>query len=65
MNKDTKISLNNFADICGVSRATVDKWIANGKCYVHISETGHKYLMASELSSFPEISEMLNSSWEE
>lgn len=65
MNKDTKISLNNFADICGVSRATVDKWIANGKCYVHISETGHKYLLASELSSFPEISEMLNSSWEE
>ena len=28
---DTHISLNNFADLMGVSRATVDKWVANGK----------------------------------
>lgn len=64
MNKDTKISLNNFADICGVSRATVDKWIANGKCNVHCDGSGKKYLLASELASFPEINEMLNSTWE-
>lgn len=65
MNKDSKISLNNFADICGVSRSTVDKWIANGKCNVHYDEIGKKYLIASELTSFPEINEMLNSLWEE
>lgn len=63
MNQDTHISLNNFADITGVSRATVDKWIANGKCILHFDENHRKYLIASELSSFPEISEMLNSSW--
>lgn len=65
MNKDAKISLNNFADICGVSRATVDKWIANGKCIVHRDESGKKYFLASELISFPEINGMLNSSWDE
>lgn len=65
MNKDTHISLNNFADISGVSRATVDKWIANGKCVVHNDKHGKKYLIASELTSFPEISAMLNSAWEE
>lgn len=65
MIKDTHISLNNFADIAGVSRATVDKWIAKGKCIVHADKNGDKYLIASELSSYPEISAMLNSSWNE
>lgn len=65
MNKDTRISLNNFADITGVSRSTVDKWIANGKCSVHRDDCGRKYLLASELSSFPEIYDMLNTSWDE
>lgn len=64
MDKGTRISLNNFADICGVSRSTVDRWIANGRCNVHIGENGLKYLVASELSSFQEINEMLNSTWE-
>lgn len=65
MNKDSHISLNNFADICGVSRSTVDKWIVNRKCIVHKDDSGHKYLLASELSSFQEISEMLESTWDE
>lgn len=61
MTENTQISINNFADIMGVSRATVDKWIANGKCVVH---GGYKkYFLASELSGFPEISAMLNSAW--
>ncbi len=49
----------------GVSRATVDKWIANGKCVARIDEHNQKYLIASELSSFPEISAMLNNIWDE
>lgn len=65
MNKDTKISPNNFADICGVSRATVDKWIAGGKCILHTDESGLKCFIASELSTFPEINRMLNSHWDE
>lgn len=65
MNKDTRISLNNFADIAGVSRHTVDKWIANGRCHVHIDGNGGRFFLASELTSFPEIEAMLNSSWTE
>lgn len=65
MTQDTHISLNNFADIMGVSRATVDKWIGNGKCVVHLDENNKKYLLASELSSFSVISEMLNNRWME
>lgn len=65
MNKDTHISLNNFADIAGVSRSTVEKWIANGKCIVHHRDNGQKYLVASELEDFPEISAMLSSMWED
>ena len=64
MTRDTRISLNNFADIMGVSRATVDKWIVNGKCIVH-TDNDDKYLVASELSSFSEISEMLNNNWKQ
>ncbi len=56
--------MNNFADLCGVSRATVDKWIANGKCRLHVSD-GTKFLMASELTAFPEISGMMASTWDE
>lgn len=65
MTQDTHISQNNFADIMGVSRATVDKWIANGKCVIHLDKNNKKYLIASELSSFSEISAMLNNSWTE
>ena len=65
MSPETHISLNNFADIMGVSRATVDKWIANGKCIVHHDKDKKKFLIASELSSFSEISAMLNNTWDE
>lgn len=65
MTQDTRISLNNFADITGVSRATVDKWIANGKCVIHLDKNNKKYLVASELSSFPEINAMLSNTWSE
>lgn len=65
MNLQSHISINNFADIVGVSRATVDKWIASGKCIIHYSDNGERFLLASELTSFPEIKDMLNSKWDE
>lgn len=64
MDNDTRLSLNNFADLAGVSRATVDKWIHSGKCRIHYSETGEKYLLASELTHFPVISNMITSEWD-
>lgn len=65
MKGNTRISLNNFADIIGVSRSTVDKWISNGKCIVHFDADGRRYLIASENTSFPEIAQMLNTNWDE
>lgn len=64
MTENTKISINNFADICGVSRATVDKWIASGKCGLH-NEDGKGYFLAGEIKEFPEIHDMLMSKWED
>ena len=64
MTPDTLISLNNFADITGVSRATVDKWIGNGRCRTYSRENGKIVLRASDLISFPEIYKMLNSAWD-
>jgi len=65
MNKDTHISLNNFADIVGVSRSTVDKWIAKGRCIVHYDGNDKRYLLASEQAFFPVISAMLTTDWDE
>lgn len=65
MNIDSRISINNFADITGVSRATVEKWINSGRCLSHTDSTGHKYIVLSENTGFPEINDMLNSRWEE
>lgn len=65
MNMRARISINNFADICGVSRATVDKWIAAGKCTIHYGESNDKYLLTSELVDFKEIWAMQNSEWDE
>ncbi|MDE5821634.1 MAG: DNA (cytosine-5-)-methyltransferase [Paramuribaculum sp.] len=64
MTRDTHISINNFADIVGVSRATVDKWISKGKCVIHTGADNTKYLIASELASFAEISAMLDNDWD-
>lgn len=64
MTGNTHISLNNFADIVGVSRATVNQWIVSGKCKLHLDDKGRKYFIASELESFEEISAMLNSNWD-
>lgn len=65
MTPDSIISFNNFADILGVSRATVDKWVDSGKCKLHRGENGERFFIANELIAFPEINEMLHSRWEE
>lgn len=63
MTPATQISINNFADICAVSRMTVEKWIAAGKCKPHIDANGNRYLLAAELRDFPEISAMMTTEW--
>lgn len=39
---EKSISVNNFADLLGVSRATVDNWIRSGKYPVHYLSDGKR-----------------------
>lgn len=64
MTPERRISLNNLADILGVSRRTVDIWIANGKCIPRIDEKG-RYFLPADVEMFPEIREMIDSKWQE
>ena len=59
------ISVNNFADLLGVSRATVEAWIRSGKFPVHSLPDGKRYFYLDELDSVPEVTSMLNTKWEE
>lgn len=64
MKTSTRITPNNLADLLGVSRATVEKWVSNGKCRLH-SDGNKKFFLANELRDFPEIAEMLSSKWDD
>ena len=59
------ISASNFADIMGVSKATLQKWENNGTFIPSIDENGNKYFLVENLLKVPEISEMVHSAWEE
>ncbi len=62
---DQTISINNFADLLGVSRSTVESWIRSGKYTPSTDSNGKRVLSLSELSHVPEIMSMANSRWEE
>ena len=59
------ISLNNLADLVGVSRATVDAWIRSGKYPAHEDEKGKRFFYLEDLRSIPEVDAMLTTSWKE
>ena len=59
------ISASNFADVMGVSKATLKKWEANGTFIPLTDEAGNKYFLLKQLLMVPEISDMVNSAWEE
>lgn len=59
------ISTDIFADIMGVSRATVQKWIVAGYITPHTTNEGKKVLFPNELMHIPNIQEMVTSNWEE
>ncbi|MFS3036985.1 DNA (cytosine-5-)-methyltransferase [Bacteroides nordii] len=59
------ILANNFADIMGVSKATLQKWEENGTFVPKIDVSGRKYFFIKDLLHVQEINEMVNSSWEE
>lgn len=41
---NNSISFNNLADLLGVSRATVDKWVASGKLVAPENINGTRFL---------------------
>ncbi|MCM1170300.1 MAG: DNA (cytosine-5-)-methyltransferase [Bacteroides sp.] len=59
------ISASNFADIMGVSKATLQKWEANGIHVPSVDKAGNKYFRIDDLLFVPEISEMVYSPWKE
>lgn len=63
MNKT--ISINNFACLLGVSRATVEAWIKKGIYIEHTDENGRRCLCVDELLSVDEIAAMHNTKWQE
>ncbi|MCM1483687.1 MAG: DNA (cytosine-5-)-methyltransferase [Muribaculaceae bacterium] len=66
MNKPSDIiSANNFAALLGVSRATVDSWIRNGKFKVLTDSNGHPCfdLNDAEIAAVPEIRSMIETHW--
>lgn len=57
------ISASNFADIMGVSKATLFKWEANGRFVPSVNEKGEKCYLIDELLGVPEINDMVHSAW--
>ena len=58
------ISENNFAALIGTSNATVQKWIENG-VYPSCLVNGIRGLYLEDLEMFPEVKEMLYSTWDD
>lgn len=58
------ISASNFADIMGVSKATLEKWEKAGKYVPEMDMAGHKFFHVDQLMQVPQIREMQQSSWE-
>lgn len=49
----------------GVSRATVDAWVAADKIRAHLDENKKRFFYIDEISDFPEIKALINSKWAE
>ena len=59
------ISADNFANVMGVSKATLSKWEANGTFIPEKDTEGNKFFRIKELMHIPEINEMAHSRWDE
>lgn len=59
------ISASNFANVMGVSKATLDKWEANGTFVPETNANGQKVFQVKKLMHVPEIAAMVCSHWEE
>lgn len=58
------ISASNFADILGVSKATLLKWEDNGTFVPDKDSAGNKFFYIDKVKDVPEIKAMLQPDWE-
>ncbi len=61
----TTISATNFADIMGVSKATIKKWEDNGRIAIHKGADGVYLYVKDLIDKFSDIREMEDSHWVE
>ena len=59
------ISYADFANLMGVSKATLSKWEQNGRYVPLVLEDGEKRYDLSQISDVPAVHEMLYSKWNE
>ncbi len=59
------IPASHFADIMGVSKATMQKWEERGSFVPHTDEKGNKFFYLDELIDIPKIREMAFTTWDE
>lgn len=59
------ISASNFADIMGVSKATMEKWERNGTFVPFTATDGRKAFRIDDIRHVPEVRQMIESDWEE
>lgn len=57
------ISFNNLSDLLGVSRATIETWVTNGKYPIYRDKSGKRCFRFSDLTSIPEIHDMTTTEW--
>lgn len=63
MREDREISASNFANVMGVSKATLQKWERSGRFVPFIDRDGEKYFDLEQLKDVPAIAEMMSGQW--
>lgn len=64
MEQHKRISVNNLADLTGVSRATVESWIKREKYPVHTDEKSSRYFNIEDLKDIEEVNQMMTTHWD-
>lgn len=59
-----RISAENFANLMGVSKATLLKWERNGTYVPKVDSEGRKFFLLKDLAHVPVIADMIASKWD-
>ena len=59
------LTVNNLADILGVSHTTVNKWVEKGKLRIETNDKGQKGFRKEQLYGIPAVESMINTKWDD